>query len=219
MVVLREQLIAVLGHDLRNPLSAITMAVELMSASLGAEEALIMGTIKRSTLRMAELVDNIMDFARTRLGEGIVLNRQQIVLRPVLEQVADELRLTYPNRAIDITCSFNELVFCDADRVAQLVSNLVANAITHGSHATPVLIEAFYNEGNLEICVTNNGVPIAADMQEQLFTPFTRESSRPSQNGLGLGLYIASEIARAHHGTLTCTSTHEKTCFTLRMNA
>jgi sigma-B regulation protein RsbU (phosphoserine phosphatase) len=217
IVVLREQLIAVLGHDLRNPLSAATMAVELLSSSPGADE-LILATLKRSTSRMTELVNNIMDFAKTRLGEGIVLNRQDILLEPVLQQVVAEMRLIYPKREITTQFEITEPVNCDPHRIAQLLSNLLANALIHGDANLPVHVRAFQNTGDLEISVTNHGSPIPANLHEHLFTPFTREVTRPSKNGLGLGLYISSEIARAHNATLTFISTEEKTCFTFHMN-
>lgn len=218
-VILREQLIAVLGHDLRNPLSALSMAVEILTLSLGEHQANLMAILKRSTLRMSELVNNIMDFARTRLGEGIVLTKQNTVLEPLLLQVINELRLTFPKREIVALFEITEPVFCDPHRIAQLLSNLLANAITHGSPNTPVRIYAFKIDGNLELSVINYGVPIPADMHEYLFAPFTRETRRSSQNGLGLGLYISSEIARAHNGTIDCTSTATETCFAFRMKA
>ncbi len=218
MVTLREQLIAVLGHDLRNPLSAVTMAVDLLISS-GKNNDSLLGTIKRSSSRMMELVNNIMDFARTRLGQGIVLDREDTELEPVLQQVVTELKLIYPKR--EITCNFKitEPVNCDSFRIAQLVSNLVANAITHGYADSPVHIYAFHNNGNLEVSVRNNGGPIPKELQENIFSPFTREIDRPSRNGLGLGLYISSEIARAHNATLSFTTTAEETCFTFQMNS
>ncbi|MEP6597646.1 MAG: HAMP domain-containing sensor histidine kinase, partial [Ginsengibacter sp.] len=216
---LREQLIAVLGHDLRNPLSAMTMAVELLSSSANANEAILLATLKRSSSRMTELVNNIMDFARTRLGEGIVLTRQDTVLEPVLQQVVAEMRLIYPKREITALFEITEPVNCDPHRIAQLLSNLLANALIHGAANSPVHVRAFQNTGHLEISVANNGTPIPANLHEHLFTPFTREVSRPSQHGLGLGLYISSEIARAHHATLSFISTEEETCFTFHMNS
>jgi len=215
IVTLREQLIAVLGHDLRNPLSAIGMAVELLEISLqGEQQTRLVQTLKRSTGRMKELVDNIMDFARTRLGESIVLNREEVLLQPVLQQVTDELRLGYPNRQVLTTFNIEQPVHCDVHRIAQLVSNLLANAFTHGSTDAPVIFRAAHKDNILELAVCNKGEPIPEIFRENLFAPFTRESS---QNGLGLGLYICSEIARAHKGLLSFSSTEEETCFTFRM--
>ncbi len=219
IVTLREQLIAVLGHDLRNPLAAVTMAVDVLGTSPGAGDAPLLATLKRSTSRMKELVNNIMDFARTRLGEGIVLTRQDTLLEPVLEQVVAEMKLIYPKRKITTSFEIIEPVNCDSHRISQLLSNLLANALLHGNANSPVYIRAIHNNGTLEISVTNHGGPIPADLQGQLFAPFTRETSRPSHHGLGLGLYICAEIARAHNGTLSFTSSAEETCFTFQMNS
>ncbi len=218
MVALREQLIAVLGHDLRNPLSAVSIAIELMTSSQSAHNPILLATLKRSSSRMMELINNIVDFARTRLGEGIVITKQKTVLEPVLQQVVDELRLVFPKKEVFILFKITEPVNCDSHRIAQLLSNLGANALKYGAPNTPVHIQAFHNNGNLELSVTNNGTPIPADLHEHLFAPFTREISRPSQHGLGLGLYISSEIARAHNATLSFTSNARETCFNFRIN-
>lgn len=217
-VALREQLIAVLGHDLRNPLSAIKMAIDLMQGTLvQPKELAILATLKRSAGRMNELVSNIMDFARTRLGEGIVLKRQPVELEDMLTQVAEELRLAFPKRNLITAYNISEEISCDPDRLGQLVSNLLANALTHGFSDTPVYLKAVSVNNVLEISVINNSDPIPESLQSRLFAPFTREGSRPSQNGLGLGLYIAAEIARAHNATLTCTSNAEETTFLFSM--
>ena len=219
IVALREQLIAVLGHDLRNPLSAMSMAIELLPPAVAEEDAVLFAMLKRSSLRMTELVTNIVDFARTRLGEGIILNRQDTILEPVLQQVTAELKLIYPQRKILTLFEITEPVNCDSSRIAQLLSNLLANALTHGADDTPVYVHALHDNGNFELYIINNGEPIPAALHERLFSPFTREARRPSQNGLGLGLYISAEIARAHNGGLSMSSTPEETRFTFRMNS
>ncbi|MEP6712620.1 MAG: PAS domain-containing sensor histidine kinase [Ferruginibacter sp.] len=218
MVALREQLIAVLGHDLRNPLSAIVIAADLLNSSPDTDNRLILATLKRSSSRMSELVSNIMDFARTRLGEGIILNRQDAQLEPVLQQVVAEFKLIYPKREITTFFKIITPVNCDSNRLAQLLSNLLANALTHGDTNFPVHVDAILNNENLKLSVTNNGAPIPADLHERLFAPFTREAGRTSQNGLGLGLYICSEIAKAHNGTLSFISSGNETSFTFCMN-
>jgi sigma-B regulation protein RsbU (phosphoserine phosphatase) len=219
-VALREQLIAVLGHDLRNPLAAVKMATDLLSTSLtGDVNAELISMLKKSGRRMTELVSNIMDFARTRLGEGILLTRSDTVLDEVLHQVVAELNLAHPDREIITTVELTGSVNCDPFRISQLLSNLIANALTHGAADKPVHIHADGTGENFEISVSNAGVPIPEDMHEHLFVPFTREARRPSQHGLGLGLYIASEIAKAHGGTLSFTSNTEETRFILQMHS
>jgi sigma-B regulation protein RsbU (phosphoserine phosphatase) len=216
---LREQFIAVLGHDLRNPLGSIKAGASLLARSpLNDTDARIIQVIIKSASRMEELIQNVMDFARTRLGDGLVLEQQRVVLKPVIIHVIEELQTMWPDSIIQAEFDIDEPVHCDPSRIAQLLSNLVANAITHGSSATPVVIKAVHREGILELTVCNSGNPIPADHIEKIFEPFTRESSRPSQHGLGLGLYIASQISRAHNGQLSATSTDNETCFTFRMS-
>ena len=218
MVILREQLIAVLGHDLRNPLSAIAIAVDLLIETSDITSLRLLTTIKKSSDRMIELVMNIMDFARTRLGEGIVLKRQDMEVEPLIQQLVSELKLVYPKRDIITNIQVKNIVFCDSHRIAQLVSNLLSNALNHGNNSSPVYVHAKEDDGDVEITVTNKGKPIPIHIHENIFAPFTREGNRPSQNGLGLGLFICSEIAQAHGGSLTFTSTDEETCFTFRLN-
>lgn len=217
-VALREQLIAVLGHDLRNPLSSIAMAVQLLEFTPGTNNANLLAILQRSCSRMFELVNNIMDFARTRLGDGIVLNNQDIILTPVLEQVVAEIRLVYPQRVVTTLFDIIEPVHCDPDRIAQLLSNLLSNALSHGDIASSVEVRAVHNNKKLELSVSNKGIPIPENLHDQLFKPFTREGNRPSKQGLGLGLYICSEIARAHHATLSFTTTKDETSFTFLLN-
>lgn len=219
VTTLREQFIAILGHDLRNPLGSIIAGASILSKSgLRDNETKILEIINRSSLRMAEIINNIMDFARTRLGEGIIVNRQPIFLEPILQQVVEELRSIYPTRQIETVFEIEVPVLCDGPRIAQLLSNLVANAITHGYSDTPVQVFAIQKENIFEMKVCNKGPQIPADMVEKLFEPFTRESHRPSQNGLGLGLYIAAQIAKAHKADLTATSSSIETCFIFQLS-
>jgi sigma-B regulation protein RsbU (phosphoserine phosphatase) len=220
IAVLREQFIAVLGHDLRNPLGAIAGAASLLEGSSpGAREANLVGIIKGSAARMGELIENVVDFARGRLGGGMVLNRQPTLLDPILRHVVDELRTRWPEREIKTEFYLSEPIDSDAPRISQILSNLLSNALTHGSTEGEVLVRAFLESGQFELSVSNTGRPIPPQALDRLFQPFTREEGRPSQNGLGLGLYIASQIAEAHGGAVTAISNEEETRFTFRMPA
>jgi signal transduction histidine kinase len=215
---LRDQFIAVLGHDLRNPLASIQAGTDLLAKRMPDPRASeILSLMQSSAARMSALIDDVLDFARGRLGSGLELRRSTTALEPVIRQIVEELQATAPDRAIECDFALQHPVYCDGGRIGQLLSNLLANALTHGSAATPIRIFARSDEQTLELSVHNSGAPIPPSTLEKLFQPFFRGEERSSRLGLGLGLYIASEVARAHGGTLQATSTPEETSFVFRM--
>jgi signal transduction histidine kinase len=215
---LREQFIAVLGHDLRNPLASIDAGANLLLKTPLDQKALgIVTLMQRSVVRMSVLINNVLDFARGRLGGGLTLNRSNDPLEPFLNQVVAELRSSHPGRVIDVQFRLGAPVICDPDRVAELFSNLLGNALTYGAPQEPIRVLAATDERNFELSVANVGAPIPSDALKRLFQPFTRGADRANQQGLGLGLYIASEIAKAHGGALEVASTPAETRFTFRM--
>ena len=217
--LLREQFIAILGHDLRNPLAAIGSAVRIASRQPHDETiAKMLVSIQGSSDRMAKLIDYTMDFARARLGGGITLDLQPVAtLADGFERVVDEIRLTYPERDIETRFTFDGLLICDAARLDQLLSNLVANAVTHGSRNKPILVATTAERGCFVLTVTNPGKQIPDAILSNLFEPFKRGEESASLQGLGLGLYIADQIARAHSGSLNATSDGENTVFRLEI--
>jgi phosphoserine phosphatase RsbU/P len=218
---LREQFIAVLGHDLRNPLAAINAGARILqrSGALKADKELrVLDMINTTVTRMSGLIDNVLDFARGRLGGGITLSRDaNRPLEPVLEQVIDELRTASPERSIESSFAITEPVNCDRSRIGQLVSNLIGNALTHGAAYHPVRVGAKTESGMFELWVANAGEPIPQEAMDKLFEPFFRGDVRDSRQGLGLGLHIASQIAQAHDGRIDVTSTPQETRFVLTM--
>jgi sigma-B regulation protein RsbU (phosphoserine phosphatase) len=218
---LREQFIAVLGHDLRNPLAAISAGARILQRS-GAlrehKELRVLDMINTTVTRMSDLIDNVLDFARGRLGGGITLSRDaNRPLEPVLEQVVDELRTASPQRVIKASFDITERVNCDRTRIGQLASNLIGNALTHGAPDQPVRFGAKTEGGEFKLWVANAGDPIPPAAMEKLFEPFFRGDVRDSRQGLGLGLHIASQIAQAHGGRIDVTSTPDETLFVFTM--
>ena len=214
-----SSLVAVLGHDLRNPLASVEAGMRILLKNLDTGKAPeIISMVQKSVMRMASLVDNIMDFARGRLGGGLTVRRDaKAALTPVLEQVVGELKLVWPFVIIETAIDIKEPVDCDRTKIGQLFSNLLGNAITHGDPEEAVRVTAkTQGDGTFELTVTIFGAPISSKAMQNLFKPFSRGDS-PSQHGLGLGLFIASEIARAHGGTLTADSTAEETTFVFTM--
>ncbi|MHB8286429.1 MAG: PAS domain-containing sensor histidine kinase [Caulobacteraceae bacterium] len=217
---LREQFIAVLGHDLRNPLASIVGAARLLRREALSDKAVhVLQLMETSVDRMAGLIDDVMDFARGRLGGGIGLNLRLTPLEPVLRQVVSELEVDQPSRVVVCDFALTQMVRFDEGRIAQLVSNLLANAFTHGDPKQPVRLQAATRDGRLDLSVANAGAPIPPDAMDRLFQPFIRGKVQRNQEGLGLGLYIACQIAQAHGGCLTVQSDEAETRFTLSMPA
>jgi sigma-B regulation protein RsbU (phosphoserine phosphatase) len=218
---LREQFIAVLGHDLRNPLAAISAGARILQRSgtlHGQKELRVLDMINTTVTRMSDLIDNVLDFARARLGGGITLNRDaDHPLEPVLDQIVDELRTASPQRVIETNFQITDPVNCDRTRIGQLASNLIGNALTHGAPDKPVRVGAKTEGGEFELWVANAGEPIPAAAMEKLFEPFFRGDIRSSRQGLGLGLHIAAQIAQAHGGRIDVTSEPDETRFVFRM--
>jgi phosphoserine phosphatase RsbU/P len=216
---LREQFIAVLGHDLRNPLASISAGARILGRNAQTEkEHQVVAMMQTTVMRMAGLIENVLDFARGRLGGGITLNRDaHRPLEPVLHQVIDELRLSSPGRQIEAEYAIDGPVDCDRTRIGQLASNLVGNALTHGASNQPVRVRAVTEDGLFKLSVANGGEPIPEAAMDKLFEPFFRGEVRASRQGLGLGLHIAMQIAKAHDGALTVTSNPEETRFTFMM--
>jgi signal transduction histidine kinase len=217
---LRDQFIAVLGHDLRNPIAAVAAGLDLLSRRpLDEKGAALVGQMKRSCRRMSELVSNLLDFARGRLGGGIPVERREAAaeLAETLQQVVEELRGVHPGRAVLSEFDLKVPVACDPQRIGQLLSNLLANALAHGARDRPVRVSARSGEGRFLLSVSNEGAPIPPATMARLFQPFSRVGTDAKQAGLGLGLYISSEIARSHGGTLAVSSTEDATAFTLDM--
>jgi signal transduction histidine kinase len=215
---LRERFIAVLGHDLRNPLAAIDAGLRVIERDPTSARAIsVMAMMKTSAVRMAKLIENTLDFARSRLGQGLVVSRSgNAPLQPVLEQIITELRWSHPEARIETNIALTQPVPCDPDRIGQMFSNLLSNALTHGDTTQPVAVTAETRKDTFVLSVANGGAQIPPAVLEEVFQPFS-QGEEPSSQGLGLGLYIASEIARAHGGTLSATSTPEQTSFTFRM--
>ncbi len=214
---LRERFIAVLGHDLRNPLASIqTSTWILRNRPEHADD--VAGLIEQSIGRIENLINDVLDFARGRLGSGLPIALQEDAdLASTIKHVVQELITAQPSRQIVTDFGVRCPVTCDLARIGQLLSNLVSNALAHGYPDSPVFVRSAVVGGDLEISVSNQGTPIPASAMETLFEPFVSITRDPGQRGLGLGLFIASAIALEHNGTLDVQSDELETRFTFRM--
>ena len=216
---LREQFVAVLGHDLRNPLASMSLAAEaLLEHPLDDAGRRTVERLQRSTRRMTDMVTDLLDFARAKLGGGIGVALTEVSdLETGLRHVVAELQAAHPARELNVSIDPLGSVRCDPARMAQLVSNLLSNALTHGAPGRPVAVRAQRRGDTFVLSVHNEGAPIGPDAQAQLFLPYTR-GGPGSRSGLGLGLYIVKQIADAHGGTVAVESTEAAgTRFTFTM--
>jgi PAS domain S-box-containing protein len=218
----RDRVIGVLGHDLRNPLSAVSgLAGLLLQQEQLADN--VRDGLKRMLQagdRMNEIIETVLDFTRLRYGSGPQLALASAELDGVARDIVDELRVSHPGRAIEITATGDLSGRWDVGRIGQVVSNLVGNALTHGTNDAPVQIALTQQDGDIELVVSNRGETIPAEHVASLFEPFWQAPANGKtsrRKGLGLGLWIVREIVRHHGGTIDVRSADEVTAFTVRL--
>ena len=208
-----EQMMGIVSHDLRNPLNAIQMGARALEAEAPPEpQQRMIARIVRATDRAAHLIDDLLDFTSARVGKGIAVALAPIRLHDVVAESLDELRLTYPKRNFVHERSGGESTTGDARRLVQLVGNLVSNAIVYGASDGAITVKT--NVGaRSSIAVHNEGPPIPQDLQASMFEPMTRGQDGGAARSVGLGLFIVREIARAHGGTASVSSSQAGTTF------
>jgi PAS domain S-box-containing protein len=215
---LGERLLGIVGHDLRNPLSAIIAAVGLLKRRpLGPSEASIVERIDRSADRTARLIGQVLDFARIRRGLGLRVDLRPANLHEICRGVVEELRLGNPTREIRLELRGNGEATCDADRLAEALSNLVGNAIQHGADGPVDVSVDDVGADRISIAIHNQG-SISGDAQLSIFEPYQRDANSDDRGwrSVGLGLFIAKEIVKAHDGSISLASTPERgTTFTV----
>ena len=222
---LREQLIGVVGHDLRGPLASISMAINVMlkRGTLPDAEVKTAALIARNADRMSKMVSQLLDFTRARLGGGIPVSAQPMDLAQLCTDVLSECEAANPGREMTLDCDVHTSGVWDRDRLGQVVANLLGNAIQHGDPSQPIEMRVL-NDGpeRVRLSVANGGTPIPADVLPMIFDPFRRAASRRSTtkektDSLGLGLYIVREIVQAHAGTVNVESNQSVTTFTVQL--
>ena len=203
---LRERLVAIVGHDLRNPLSAISMAAQMLSSRALAANQHLVSRIERSASRMTRMIDQILDFARIRSGQSFTLQLESADLRPVCQSVIDELRLSRPDQEIALSIEGRTDAIFDSDRIAQVLSNLIGNAIQYGTSGPIDVAVREVTPDAVAIEVHNVGPAIPEDVQAGLFEAFNRGPTAGVGSSVGLGLFIANQIVRAHGGSINVRS-------------
>jgi PAS domain S-box-containing protein len=213
----RDLFLAALGHDLRNPLSAIAMAAQLL-ANRELDEPLhrAVTQIVSGTQRMARLINDLLDLARARRGGGIPLSPGVVDLQDICREVIVEAQLRVPEQPIRLH-SESCVGSYDRDRIFQVVQNLVGNAVEHGAPGRPIVVSLAPAREWCTIAVCNEGPRIPPDVRAHLFDPFYSERRKRRGGGLGLGLYIARQLVEAHRGRIAIDSTDERTIFTVEL--
>lgn len=215
-----EQLVGIVSHDLRNPLSAIQLGVVALSRSKPTEQQQrILDRISRSANRTNRLIADLLDFTQARLGSGLVAHCRPMDLHAMVAEAIDELSTVFPQRQFKHAMSGAGEVPGDIDRLTQLIGNLVANAAAYGEPGTPIIVTSEVDEDGFEISVHNVGRPIPPDLLPKLFQPLVRGVENAGEaSSVGLGLYIVDAIVRAHAGSISVSSSREfGTSFTAKL--
>jgi sigma-B regulation protein RsbU (phosphoserine phosphatase) len=206
-----EQMVGIVSHDLRNPLSAILMGLQLLDRTEGERRRRVLGHVRDSAERARRLVEEVLDFTQARVGQGLSMKRSEIDLHEVAAHAVDELMLAFPGRQIAHIALGPGHCMADADRLAQLIGNLVSNAVAYGRPGTPILVRSESIGADVMLSVENEGNPIPAELVTKVFEPMVRGApDSASARSVGLGLYIVKEIARGHGGEMTLVSSNEE---------
>jgi PAS domain S-box-containing protein len=218
---LREQLIGVLGHDLRNPLNAISASAYLLRRTEELSDGAVRAVdrIRNSAARMTRMLSDILDFARSSMGGGLPVHREWMNLHDTSRSTLEELQVAHPDRKLELEVRGEGWGWWDPDRLAQVVGNLLSNALQHGRPDTPVRVEVRDAGSEVRLSVHNEGEPIPAELRATLFQPFRHGTTgKPATRSVGLGLYIVQQVVHAHGGEVEVHSSEgEGTTFTVRL--
>ena len=215
---LNEELMAVVGHDLRNPLNVVLMTTSVLSTSSEPDLKKCVARLQASGSRMLQIIDELFDLSRARLGGGIPIERTPLDLLAVVKKTVAEFEATNPSRQIDIVVNGETQGQWDGGRLGQVLSNLIGNALRHGTVTVPITVRLTGSSAEVVASVHNGGL-IPVDLMPRLFEPFqSGVGKRTRAEGLGLGLYIVQQIVQAHGGDVQVSSTPEDgTTFEIRL--
>lgn len=210
---LAERMVGIVSHDLRNPLSAIKMAADMLQRTQADEvtaqerQARMVSHIGNSVDRAQRLITDLLDFTLIQVGRGLPVSLAPVDLHALVANTVEELRLTFPGRELRHEQDGEGQFLADGDRLYQLLGNLVANAMVYGDSDGAVTVGTRFDEHSVTLSVHNVGQPLPDEAQAHLFEPMTRGHQDDGRHNLGLGLFIVREIARAHHGDVAVIST------------
>jgi len=214
-----EQMVAIVSHDLKNPLTAIKMASGILAREeRPTRDNKMLGHISLSADRAERMIGDLLDLALARVGQGITIGPSTVDLHAFVGASVDELRMTFPQATLVHRTEGTGSAFLDADRVQQIIGNLVANSVVYGDLQQPITITSRIEQDNAIVSVQNLGPAIPKSLMGVLFEPMIRgEMTGTDSRSVGLGLFIVREIVRAHNGVVSVNSTRESgTTFTAK---
>lgn len=214
-----EQLVGVVSHDIRNPLSVIQMSAVLLERGISAEQQkAAIARITRAVRRVQHLIGDLLDFTQARLGGGLSVRKAEVDLHQSVADGVAELAVGFPGCVLRHERSGSGRCVADADRILQAVGNLVANAANHGDRSQPITVRTQSDGSKFRVTVHNTGEPIPPAILPHLFHPMVRGAAPGAGKGVGLGLYIVRAIVRAHGGEVTVrSSAQEGTTFGIEL--
>jgi signal transduction histidine kinase len=215
---IRERFVAILGHDLRDPLSTVVISAKILAddASLRTEHRVIASRIVRACNRMQRMIDDVLDFARGHLGTGIPVNPTLDDMGEICRAAADEISGANPEREIVVEVQGGLRGLFDRDRVHQAITNLISNAIQHGEGRVEIRVYETADHHAIATEVTSHGAVIPEQLRERLFDPFSHAAAGGPRQGLGLGLFIVQQIALAHGAFCDVKSDEHGTTFAIQ---
>jgi len=221
----KEMFLAMLGHDLRSPLGAIIMSAEFMLETKELEEPhlTLASRISSSSKRMQHMIRDLLDFTRSRLGGGIPIERADMSIEKLVHDVVSEVSAAHPAAKITIDARDGQRGEWDCERISQALTNLVVNAVEHGSKGTEVAVTVSGDDNEALVAIHNRGATISPEQLNGIFGPMKSRDAAARENrsaygNLGLGLYIAERIVTAHKGRIDVDSSSERgTTFTMRL--
>jgi PAS domain S-box-containing protein len=216
-----QQLIGIVSHDLRNPLSAVLMGAQFMlrEGGLSGRQVRNLARIQASAERAQRLISDLLDFTQARLGGGLRVSPEALDLHALVRQGVDEVQLSHAERDIHVVHEGDGQGYCDSDRITQVLGNLLANALSYSPKNTRVRVTTRGEPGALVLQVHNMGTPIPPELLARLFEPMQRGvQTRSRERSVGLGLYIVDQLVRAHGGEVKVESGElEGTTFAVRL--
>lgn len=213
----RERFMGMLAHDLRQPLSTVLLACQVLASGTYESIGRYTDMQKRAAQRMQRMIGDLLDFTSIRPESGMPIHQQATNLQNIVQTSVAEFGAVHPERAFSLAIDGQATGHWDPDRLMQVCTNLLGNALEHSTPSSPIDVSLVSDATHVELSVSNRGPTIPDDILPTLFKPFRRKAARRASGGVGLGLHIVHQIVHAHGGTVSVTSANSATRFAVRL--